>query len=194
MDYASTVWHNPLKNKIHLRTLDTVQRAALIRILSVFRTTATQSIEVEAYMLPTRLRLKQRVQKTITRLYALPDIHPIHDALARGQRRSRNIGLAPRFPLAQAMKTMDLGRLKALEKIDPCPQAPWEPPVFKEIEIKTDQDRAIKNASALQAAANMIVYSDASAQQGQLEAAAVTLDQTRNIEDSRTADVGLASH
>ena len=36
VDYASTVWHNPLKDKTHLRVLGTVQRAALIRILSAF--------------------------------------------------------------------------------------------------------------------------------------------------------------
>lgn len=37
VEYASTAWHNPLKDKIHLRTLGTVQRTALIRILSAFQ-------------------------------------------------------------------------------------------------------------------------------------------------------------
>jgi hypothetical protein len=92
------------------------------------------------------------------------------------------------------MKTLDLDRLKALEKINPCPPAPWEPPVFEEIEIETDRDKAIKSASALRAAADMIVYSDASAQQGQLGAAAVTLGQIGIVEDSRTACVRSASH
>ncbi|EED11872.1 conserved hypothetical protein [Talaromyces stipitatus ATCC 10500] len=58
VDYASTVWHNPLKDKIHLRTLGTVQRTALIHILSAFKTASTAALEVEAYVLPTNLQLK----------------------------------------------------------------------------------------------------------------------------------------
>jgi hypothetical protein len=41
VDYASTVWHDPLRDKTHLRHLNTVQRTPLIRILSAFRTVAT---------------------------------------------------------------------------------------------------------------------------------------------------------
>ena len=37
VDYASTVWHDPLKDKTHLRSLCTAQRDALIRILSAFK-------------------------------------------------------------------------------------------------------------------------------------------------------------
>ncbi|GFF62105.1 RNA-directed DNA polymerase (Reverse transcriptase) [Aspergillus udagawae] len=55
MDYASTVWHNPLKDKRHLRVLDTAQRSALIRILSAFRTVATATMEVETYTLQKHL-------------------------------------------------------------------------------------------------------------------------------------------
>ena len=53
LDYASTVWHNPLKDKGHLRVLASVQRAALLRIISAFRTVATQTLEVECHLLPT---------------------------------------------------------------------------------------------------------------------------------------------
>ncbi|CDM34662.1 hypothetical protein DTO012A8_7600 [Penicillium roqueforti] len=37
VDYASTVWHDPLRDKTHLRHLNTVQRTSLVRILSAFR-------------------------------------------------------------------------------------------------------------------------------------------------------------
>ena len=47
VDCASAVWRNPLKDKTHLRVLGTVQRAALIQILSAFKTAATQSLEVK---------------------------------------------------------------------------------------------------------------------------------------------------
>lgn len=55
--YASTVWHDPLRDKTHLRHLNTVQRAPLIRTLSAFRTVALTTLEVEAHILPTSLYL-----------------------------------------------------------------------------------------------------------------------------------------
>ncbi|EKV16381.1 hypothetical protein PDIG_09110 [Penicillium digitatum PHI26] len=45
VDYASTVWHDPLRDKVHIRHLNTVQRNVLIRILSAFRTVATATLE-----------------------------------------------------------------------------------------------------------------------------------------------------
>jgi hypothetical protein len=59
LDYASTVWHNPNKDKMHLRALASVQRTALLKVLSAFRTVATQTLEVEAYV-PPNLRLKRK--------------------------------------------------------------------------------------------------------------------------------------
>ncbi|KAK9846241.1 hypothetical protein MYU51_001967 [Penicillium brevicompactum] len=80
IDYASTVWHDSLRDKTHLRHLNTVQRTALIRILSAFRTVATTTLEVEAHVLSTHLRLRQRAQNTITSLHTLPRDHPICEA------------------------------------------------------------------------------------------------------------------
>jgi hypothetical protein len=53
VDYASTVWHDPLRDKTHLRHLRTVQRAALIRVLFAFRIVATITLDVEAHVQPT---------------------------------------------------------------------------------------------------------------------------------------------
>lgn len=69
VDYASTIWHDPLRDKTHLRHLSTVQRTALIRNLSAFRTVATPTLEAEAHILPTHLRLRYRAQRTIARLH-----------------------------------------------------------------------------------------------------------------------------
>jgi hypothetical protein len=84
LDYASTVWHNPNKDKEHLKALNTVQRTALIKILSTFRTVATQTLEVEAHVLPTRLRLKQQAQEVITKLFIFLRGHPIHNVVKEG--------------------------------------------------------------------------------------------------------------
>ena len=43
-------------------------RAALIRILSAFKTAATQPLEVKTYVLPARLRLKKRAYNVVVSL------------------------------------------------------------------------------------------------------------------------------
>lgn len=190
VDYASTVWHNPLRDKTHLRLLGTVQRTALLRVLSAFRTVSTLALEVESNMLPTRLRLKQRGQIVAASLSTLPESHPVHGVIKRARTRSTHIGTGSRFPLAETMRTMDLARLQALEKIDPTPLAPWRTPAFTEIDIEPDREKAKENASARQKAAGVTVFSDASGQQNQLGAAAVALDQDGNITHSRQISVG----
>ena len=104
VDYASTVWHDPLRDQTHLRHLNTVQRISLISILSVFRTVSTTSLEVEAHILPTHLRLRHRAQNTIARLHTLPRDHPIWSTLLRAQKRRNNVGSYARFPLAEALR------------------------------------------------------------------------------------------
>lgn len=42
VDYASAVWRNPLKDKTYLKLLQTVQRTALLRVLSAFKIVAPQ--------------------------------------------------------------------------------------------------------------------------------------------------------
>ena len=89
---------------------------------------------------------------------------------------------------------MDLERLDALETIDPTPLAPWSPPAFEEIRIDSDRDRASDNAAALVAVPNAVVYSDASASQDHLGAAAVILDHNEKVADFRQVSIGSKTH
>ncbi|EED11837.1 hypothetical protein TSTA_110170 [Talaromyces stipitatus ATCC 10500] len=123
---------------------------------------STAALEVEAYVLPTNLRLKQRAQIVAARLSTLPEDHPGRSG--------------PRFPLAETLRTMDLTRLQALETIDPTPPPPWQTPAFIEIDIELDWDKAKDKASARQKASSIMVFSDVSGQQNALGAAAVALD------------------
>lgn len=194
MDYASTVWHNPLKDKRHLKWLDTVQRSALIRILSAFRTIATATMEVETYILPTHLRLKQRAQSVIVKLCTLPRSHPMHDVLARARRRRDNVGARCRFPLAESMKTMNVEQLDGLETIDPKPRCPWSLPAFVEIDIEPDRDKAKDEATAIAASPGIVVYSDASGRNNQLGAATVQMNENQEIVESQQLSVGPATN
>ncbi|KAI2867039.1 hypothetical protein CBS11852_11467 [Aspergillus niger] len=190
VQYASTVWHDPLRDKTHLRQLRTVQRTALIRILSAFRTVATSTLDVEAYMLPIHLRLRQRAQTTITQLHTLPRKHPIREVLLRARRRRDNVGSHARFPLAEALKTMNLERLDDLEMIDPAPQPPWRAEAFSKIDIATNREIAMEQAEAARSESDLVVYSDASGRQGHLGAAAAVLDDESVTTESLQIQVG----
>jgi hypothetical protein len=190
MDYASTVWHDPLRDKTHLRHLTTVQRTTLIRILSAFRTVATTTLEIEAHVLPTHLRLRHRAQNTIANLHTLPRNHPIWDALRRAQNRRNNVGSYARFPLAEALKTMDLARLDELETIDPRPLPPWRAESFTDIEIGSDRETARVRAMTARSTSPIVVYSDASGREGHLGAAVVALDNNLEVIESQQVQVG----
>ncbi|KAJ5111881.1 hypothetical protein NUU61_001511 [Penicillium alfredii] len=190
LDYASTVWHDPLRDKTHLRHLNTVQRTVLIRVLSAFRTVATATLEVEAHVVPTHLRLRHRAQCTIARLHTLPRDHPIWNALSRAQNRRNNVGSYARFPLAEAMKTMDVDRLNELETIDPRPLPPWRTKAFLEIELELDRETARERAESTRETSEVVVYSDASGRKGHLGAAIVTLNGDKEVLESRQVQVG----
>lgn len=132
-----------------VQALNRVQRTALIKILSTHRTVATQTLEVEAHVLPTRLRLKQRAQEVITRLSTFPRVHPIHNVIERTKRRCKLNWSYPKFPLAEAMKIMDLEQAQELETIDLRPLKPWRQPVFDKIDIKRDREKAVRKVTAL---------------------------------------------
>jgi ribonuclease HI len=194
LDYASTVWHNPNKDKMHLRALAAVQRTALLKVLSAFRTVATQTLEAEAHVLPSHLRLKLRAQDTISRLYTLPRSHPIRAVLERMDRRTIRKGSGAKLPLAETAKTLDLDILQNLELIDPKPLKPWRQPAFKSINIENDKEKANGKLISLLHTPETIVYPDASEKKGQLGAAVVILNQHNKIEKSWQASIGTKAH
>ncbi|KAK9847031.1 Endonuclease/exonuclease/phosphatase [Penicillium brevicompactum] len=190
VDYASTVWHDPLRDKTHLRHLNTVQRTSLVRILSAFRTVATATLEVEAHIFPTHLRLRYRAQRTIANLHTLPREHPIWETLSRAQKRKNNIGSYARFPLAEALKSMNLERLNELETIDPQPLPPWRLDPFVKIEVGSDRETAIEKAEAIRSTSDIVAYSDASGRDSHLGAAVVAFNDNMEIVESQQIQVG----
>lgn len=124
LDYASIVWHNPNKDKMQLRSLVSVKRTALLKVLSAFRSVASQTLEVEAHVPPTNLCPKQRAQDTISRLHTLPTEHPVQIVLERMRRRCIRKGTYAKFLLTEAAKIMDLNTTQNLETINPKPLKP----------------------------------------------------------------------
>jgi ribonuclease HI len=94
--------------------------------------------------------------------------------------------LHARFPLAEALKTMNVDRLNGLEVIDPRPLPPWRSEAFTEINIEPDRETAKENAETIGSRSDIVVYSDASGREGHLGASVVALDDDqRGIESQQ---------
>jgi hypothetical protein len=104
--------------------------------------------------------------------------------------RRNNIGSHARFPLAEALKTMNVDRLNELEMIDPRPLPPWRSEAFAEINVEPDRETARENAEAIGSRSDIIVYSDASGTEGHLGASVVALDGNQRVVESRQIQVG----
>jgi hypothetical protein len=191
MDYALAIWHNP--DKIYLRSLASVQRTALLKILSAFQSSATRTLEVEAYIPPTNLRLKRRAQDTIARLYTLPKEHPMHAVLERMERRCVLKGTHAKFPLAEAAKTRDLNRPQELETIDPRPLEPWQEPFIERIDLEGDIEKTVDKIDRLTNSRSRIIYTTATEKKKQLGVAVVELNHRNEVTRSQRTSIGSKS-
>ncbi|KAJ5593504.1 hypothetical protein N7537_010408 [Penicillium hordei] len=80
---------------------------------------------------------------------------------------------------------MNLGRLQEIEMIDPTPLPPW-----RKEEIESERGIAIIMAEVARSTADIVVYSDASGQEGHLGAAAAVLSDSLETIDSIQVQVG----
>jgi hypothetical protein len=87
MAYAADVWYRPIKEtKSGKRTgsigvtkkLATIQRTAALTITGALRSTATDSLDVHAHLMPVDLLMKKICHRAATRLISLPETHPLH--------------------------------------------------------------------------------------------------------------------
>ena len=66
--------------------------------------------------------------------------------IERTKRRTQRRWNYPKFLLAEAMKTMNMEQIQAVEKIDPRPLKPWRQSVFKDINMEIDRNTACTTA------------------------------------------------
>lgn len=74
------------------------------------------------------------------------------------------------FPLAEALKTMDVDRLNELETIDPRPVSPWRLDAFTETEHGHDRETARERVESVKHISDIFVYSNTSRREGHLGA------------------------
>jgi hypothetical protein len=87
MDYAASIWHRPedmMSRSIQQQhKFSTVQRQTMKAILGCFHTTSTDALENETDLLPPRLRLCEKVLKSVTRMLTVPPTHPLNQYIQR---------------------------------------------------------------------------------------------------------------
>ena len=189
MDYASTVWyrHGRVWQVAMLRK---IQRIAATRIISAFRTVATETLEVEANLVPTHLRLQQRAFEVLAGLRALPVDHPIWPVDHRQEAAPRRN--QSRSPLAITAAHFD-EKWPTLhtETINLRTRAPWRRSAFKSIRTECDRAEARKLTTSLMAAdPKAVIYTDGSGIDNQLGAATVILDAGQGVYRRKRLGVG----
>lgn len=85
---------------------------------------------------------------------------------------------------------MNVERLSEVETIDPRPLPPWRLDPFMDIEVGLDREAAVQRADAVRSNSDIVCYSDASGRDGQLGAAAVTIDNNMEVVESQQVQVG----
>src|SRR5271167_2265569 len=89
MDYAAAIWHRPEDMRSptiqQQAKFSTVQRQIMKTMLGCFRTTSTDALENETTFLPPRLRLREKILKSVTRMLTLPPQHPLHQWIRRAR-------------------------------------------------------------------------------------------------------------
>jgi ribonuclease HI len=104
-------------------------------------------------------------------------------------RRVTRQGSQPRLAIAETAKTMNLRELETLEIIDPTPLEPWAQPSFDKIHITPDKEQALHEVAEMVDKGENVIYTDASAKDMNLGAAAVVGHQS--IEQQRTRQIGI---
>jgi ribonuclease HI len=192
MDYASTVWHSPKRCKWQVSVLSRIQRIATIRAISAFRTVATETLDVENFLLPTKLRLQARAARVITNLRGLPAVHPARKLI---QRTIQNLEQVTGFvnPLCAILKTYSRDQYEEVETIDSCPLPPWQPSPLSSILTHLPKDNSQKSGNQpTNIELSTAVFADASKIDGNLGAAAAMLNQANEVHRSSVVGVGSA--
>lgn len=152
-----------------INKLATVQRNAALAITGGMRTTATDTLDVLANLLPFHILVEQHRMQAALRLAALPESHPLYHAVATSARR-----FVKRFPTPLHFLMSQLRELRVrpekLERIAAVRQAnKWVADL--RITIASTKEEAV--AADEEETSALVVYSDGSGLEGRIGAAAV---------------------
>ena len=176
--YGLDVWCMPLhgrskgghrKGSVNVvKKLATVQRAGALAVTGGLRTTPSDTLDAHAALLPMEFRVAKHCYGAITRMATLPQEHPLHPQIKKSAKGRVKRHRSPLHKLAAIFGITP----EALEKIPPVRVQPNERgSKIVRIDIPPNKDASkVKDQEAWEP---IKVYSDGSAQNGQVGAAAV---------------------
>jgi ribonuclease HI/endonuclease/exonuclease/phosphatase family metal-dependent hydrolase len=177
MTYAVDVWYTPvLSPRQGRRTgsvgitqkIASVQRTAGLAITGALRSTATDSIDALANLLPADLMMRKACYRAATRLLTLPKAHPLHPFIKRCRKRYVK---RHKSPVHKLLHTFRLRRVE-VETIHPVMRHPGYIKAFHTYIAKSAED-AIKQDKDLEDTADIRIYADGSGYEGNTGACAI---------------------
>lgn len=189
INYACDVWYNPRKlqdeddtargSKTITRKLTSIQRQATIAITGALRSTAADTLEVHAGVLPVRTRLSKLCALSAARISTLTTGHPLH-SIAKNKAKRR----VKRHPTALHCLFHSTGiQPDCMEKIAPTRRPPSYRPIHS-TRIDPSKEEAIRHDAEVQDR-GIRVYSDGSGYRDGIGAAAVLYDNGRELTSLR---------
>jgi ribonuclease HI len=184
MLYALDIWAAPTRNdhpgprttgtsKV-TKQITTIQRAGALAITGGLRTSPTDALNACAHLLPAPLLINKICYRALTRLSTLPEDHPLHKVVrSKLTHRTRR----HRGPLQNLTQLANFN-IKNVEKIPTTARDPSKTGrlPFK-ISVAADKESSIKEME--NASEEIQVFTDGSAQEGRVGAAAILTRKNR---------------
>ena len=176
--YAVDVWCNPTKldetgypsNAKISKHLTTIQRAGTIAVTGGLKSSPTDALDAAAYLMPAQLTLGKWWFRALVRLATLPQGHPLHSLVAKKATRKVK---RHKSPLNFLLSSHDLEVTNVEKKPThhKNPSRPGKSPFT--ISVAEDRESSIEEDS--NAREEVRVYSDGSAINGKVGAAAILI-------------------
>jgi ribonuclease HI len=196
MEYALPVWYKPASSNEDARrtgtvwiakALDKVQRMATRLITGALRTTATDTLDFHANLLPVHVRLNRSAFNAGTRLVTLPPSNPIHHVV----RRCRYVPRFHRSAIHHLFNAFPVLR-QPFEVIDPLSSTTRTPADALTARIAPTKEQATREVEGIARRGGLCVFTDGSGYEGGVGAAAVAM-KGGEVGEHRTKHLGTAA-
>ena len=174
LTYCSSVWYSPTGTKNHrkwiLGALQTIQARALRVVTGAFKATPHSALDIEANVIPIKLRLEKLTYNAMLRIAATP----IYDKIIEGRSKRRHRQVPPLEALSTKYERASHTKIRDMEKVTPYVVPPWCRPPKTVISNNSKEAKELHDVTILiNEATDMLIYTDGSGINDKIGAAAI---------------------